>query len=195
MMIMILPNPPYVTLTSLQVSSLTSHIEKLQALLAMSDAVPTAEDGNNLVKENMDFQNQVMVDLLTAFSPELSLEDVLERMVKVIQTEFKPLSIGLWEVEEDNESPTMVLRVSKEKRGLRRPLSGLLEACCSGAGIVNLADAHAGRTSGTSLTTPSAHHFATAQPCHPTTPPPHHPTTPPPQPTTTPLPQTLTTTA
>ena len=54
------------------------------------------------------------------------------------QMELKPQSIGLWEVDEEKGAPSMVLRVSKEKRGLRRPLTGLLEACCSGAGIINL---------------------------------------------------------
>ena len=143
------------TMKDLEVASLTHYIEKLQELRQESKSrqksrqstLPQQFDPSDAADDDAvpkdDTFDHVMTNLLDAFSPELSLQDVLERMVRVPQDSFKLGTARLFTVDMATEPPSIVLSVAQEKRGMRLPLTGLFEKCVVRDQIINIPDARA----------------------------------------------------
>jgi hypothetical protein len=78
------------------------------------------------------------MQMISTFSPELNLYDIIERFVKIIYGAFTVQRIGLFLVEGDE----MILKISKDGRELRMPVGGLAGAAVTTKGIINVKNAY-----------------------------------------------------
>ena len=120
-----------------EVMSLTRHIHRFRRLVVGRDAsLPTQRA-----------ERDMLMRLMAAFSPELSVEDVLARLVDVMYDLFacERVSVFLVDRTSDPAQPMLVLRVSQDAsaRGMRMPLSGIAGACVLSGQLVNCLDAYA----------------------------------------------------
>eukprot|EP01034_Spumella_vulgaris_P029242 gene29242-36259_t len=83
---------------------------------------------------------RILYELSTAFTPELSADEVISRMVMTVKIALKVDRVGLFVLSEDKRS--MVLKVSERSKGVRLPVRGLAGAVCMGNKAINIADAY-----------------------------------------------------
>lgn len=81
-----------------------------------------------------------MLDLLTAFTPELSLEDVLERIIKVTREVFCVQRASVFIV--DDEAEELILKVSRDVKGVRVPMKGMCGHVAKTGDLLNISDAY-----------------------------------------------------
>ena len=82
----------------------------------------------------------LMLDLLTAFTPELSLDDVLERIIKVTREVFCVQRASVFIVDEESEE--LILKVSRDVKGVRVPMKGMCGHVAKTGDLLNIADAY-----------------------------------------------------
>ncbi|GMH94167.1 hypothetical protein TrST_g4028 [Triparma strigata] len=82
----------------------------------------------------------LMLDLLTAFTPELSLEDVLERIIKVTREVFCVQRASVFIV--DDEAEELILKVSRDVKGVRVPMKGMCGHVAKTGDLLNISDAY-----------------------------------------------------
>lgn len=83
---------------------------------------------------------RTLYELSTAFTPELSADEVISRMVITVKTLLKVDRVGLFVLSEDRRS--MVLKVSERSKGIRLPVRGLAGAVLNSNQVINIADAY-----------------------------------------------------
>ena len=72
---------------------------------------------------------RVLYELSTAFTPELSVDEIISRMVLTVKTDLKADRVGLFVLSDDKKS--MVLKVSERSKGIRLPVRGIAGAVVS----------------------------------------------------------------
>lgn len=105
--------------------SLYRHIEKITKIERMDTSIKT---------------RRVLYELTTAFTPELSADEVIARMVMTIKVALKGDRVGLFVLSEDRKS--MVLKVSERSKGIRLPIKGLAGAVIESNLPMNIPDAY-----------------------------------------------------
>ena len=85
-------------------------------------------------------QGRRLLDIMAAFSPELSADDVIERAVSYMYPLFNADRVGLFLVDENTNS--LVLKVSKVQRGIRTPIAGLAGHVAMTGETLNIADVY-----------------------------------------------------
>ena len=116
-----------------EVSSLARHINNYEVLLLMKGRARNATE----VKIS-----NALLALMTAFSPELNVNDTIERMMQTLYQVFEAERISLFFV--DWETKELMLRVSKDGdlREIRLPITaGLVGSCVASNEIINVKDA------------------------------------------------------
>jgi hypothetical protein len=83
---------------------------------------------------------RVLYELSTAFTPELSPDEVMSRMVMTVKVALQVDRVGLFVLSEDRRS--MVLKASGRSKGVRLPIRGLAGAVLQSDAAVNIADAY-----------------------------------------------------
>mmetsp|Transcript_34230 Transcript_34230/g.75420 ORF Transcript_34230/g.75420 Transcript_34230/m.75420 type:complete len:1239 (+) Transcript_34230:443-4159(+) len=83
---------------------------------------------------------RILYELTTAFTPELSADEVISRMVMTVKIALKVDRVGLFVLSEDKRS--MILKVSERSKGIRLPVRGLAGAVVQGNEAINIADAY-----------------------------------------------------
>jgi CRP-like cAMP-binding protein len=83
---------------------------------------------------------RVLYELTTAFTPELSADEVIARMVMTIKIALKGDRVGLFVLSEDRKS--MVLKVSERSKGIRLPIKGLAGSVIESNQPMNIPDAY-----------------------------------------------------
>ena len=103
----------------------------------------------------------LMSELMSAFAPELNLDDVIERLVKVTYRIFKVDRVGLFYHHRSSHSlpgddgafgaegasgastdDRLVMMIAKEGRGLSLPVRGIAGHCATHSAVVNVEDAY-----------------------------------------------------
>jgi hypothetical protein len=128
--------------------SLFKHVGKfwsclLFLLCAVRSAllVPTESVLEIECKDNTSSQiKRVLYELSTAFTPELSPDEVISRMVMTVKTALKADRVGLFVLSEDRRS--MVLKISERSKGVRLPVRGLAGAVIQANEPMNIPDAY-----------------------------------------------------
>lgn len=83
---------------------------------------------------------RILYELSTAFTPELSPDEILTRMVMTVKSALKVDRVGLFVISEDKRS--MILKVSEGAKGVRLPIRGLAGAVLQTNQTINIADAY-----------------------------------------------------
>lgn len=83
---------------------------------------------------------KVLYELNTLFTPELSVDEIVARMVITVKNLIKGDRVGLFVLSEDQHS--MVLKVSERSKGIRLPIRGLAGAILQSNETINIADAY-----------------------------------------------------
>lgn len=83
---------------------------------------------------------RILYELSTAFTPELSVDEIISRMVLTVKTDLKADRVGLFVLSEDRRS--MVLKISERSKGIRLPVRGLAGAVLQDNAALNIADAY-----------------------------------------------------
>ena len=83
---------------------------------------------------------RILYELNTAFTPELSADEVISRMVMTVKMALKGDRVGLFVLNEDRRS--MILKVSERSKGVRLPVRGLAGAVLEINQPINIADAY-----------------------------------------------------
>jgi hypothetical protein len=83
---------------------------------------------------------RILYELTTAFTPELSADEVIARMVMTIKVALKADRVGLFVLSEDRKS--MVLKVSERSKGIRLPIKGLAGSVIESNQPMNIPDAY-----------------------------------------------------
>lgn len=83
---------------------------------------------------------RILYELGTAFTPELSVDEVISRMVMTVKMALKVDRVGLFVLSEDKRS--MVLKVSERSKGVRLPVRGLAGAVLLTNTAINIPDAY-----------------------------------------------------
>jgi len=115
-----------------EVASLARHIKNYEVLLSMKSRAR-----NPTERKVAD----ALLALVGAFSPELAVNDTIERMLKTLYAVFEVERISLFYV--DWEKEELILQVSKDSeiREVRLPMgTGLVGACARSAKVVNVPD-------------------------------------------------------
>ncbi|CAE7869984.1 Pde11, partial [Symbiodinium sp. KB8] len=88
----------------------------------------------------LDPKNVNLMPLLTSLSPELNVDDVIERMVQNMYQMFNVDRVGLFLI--DRSANAMILKVSKDARGVRVPLSGIAGDVAKSGMMENIVDVY-----------------------------------------------------
>lgn len=83
---------------------------------------------------------RILYELTTAFTPELSADEVISRMVMTVKIALKVDRVGLFVLSEDRKS--MVLKISERSKGVRLPIRGLAGAVVQTNSAINIPDAY-----------------------------------------------------
>ena len=81
-----------------------------------------------------------MYELSTAFTPELTVDEIVARMVMTVKSALKTDRVGLFILTEDKRN--MVLKVSERSKGIRLPVRGLAGAVAESNSSLSIADAY-----------------------------------------------------
>lgn len=115
-----------------EVVSLTRHINMVRRMVLDRDVAATASDRSTLMR------------LMSAFSPELSVEDVLQRLVSLMYDAFACERVSVFLVDRSNPNNLqLVIKVSKDARGVRMPLGGIAGAAVIEGRLLNIPNAYA----------------------------------------------------
>jgi len=99
------------------------------------------EDQDDFVGAEVEVSNEALqLDLLTAFTPELSLEDVMERIIKVTREVLCVQRCSVFIYDEENNE--MILKVSRDAKGIRLPVKGMCGHVCMTGELLNIPDAY-----------------------------------------------------
>ena len=105
--------------------SLYKHIEKILQIKKINCSVKI---------------RRVLYELTTAFTPELSGDEVIARMVMTVRIALKGDRVGLFVVSEDRKS--MILKVSERSKGIKLPIKGLAGMVIETNENLNIPDAY-----------------------------------------------------
>mmetsp|Transcript_22545 Transcript_22545/g.32952 ORF Transcript_22545/g.32952 Transcript_22545/m.32952 type:complete len:1155 (+) Transcript_22545:111-3575(+) len=105
--------------------SLYKHIEKILKIEKMDCSIKI---------------RRILYELTTAFTPELSADAVIARMVMTIKLALKGDRVGLFMLSEDKNS--MILKVSERAKGIRLPIKGLAGWGIANNSPINIPDAY-----------------------------------------------------
>ena len=83
---------------------------------------------------------KILYELNTLFTPELSVDEIVARMVITVKNLIKGDRVGLFVLTEDQRS--MVLKVSERSKGIRLPIRGLAGSILQSNEKINIADAY-----------------------------------------------------
>jgi CRP-like cAMP-binding protein len=83
---------------------------------------------------------RALYDLTTAFTPELSVDEITARMVFQVKSALKADRVGFFLVSEGGRS--MILKVSERAKGVRLPVRGLAGQAINNNEVVNVHDAY-----------------------------------------------------
>ena len=113
-------------------ASLTEHITLFADLLQKYD-----DAQSNAAKRNA----HIVLDLMSAFSPELGGEDVIERIMRIAYSTCQADRVGLFVVDMDNDA--LILKVSRHSRGVTLPISGIAGHVAKTGKTLNIVDCYA----------------------------------------------------
>ena len=82
----------------------------------------------------------ILYELSTAFTPELTVDEIVARMVMTVKSALKTDRVGLFILTEDKRN--MVLKVSERSKGIRLPVRGLAGAVAESNSSLSIADAY-----------------------------------------------------
>ena len=83
---------------------------------------------------------RILYELTTAFTPELSVDEVISRMVLTVKSSLKADRVGLFVLNADRQS--MILKVSERSKGILLPVRGLAGVVIESNHVLNIADAY-----------------------------------------------------
>jgi CRP-like cAMP-binding protein len=83
---------------------------------------------------------RVLYELSTAFTPELSADEIIARMVMTVKVAIKADRVGLFVLAGDNRS--MILKFSERSKGVRLPVRGLAGSVIQSNEPINIVDAY-----------------------------------------------------
>ena len=92
---------------------------------------------SNAAKRNA----HIVLDLMSAFSPELGGEDVIERIMRIAYSTCQADRVGLFVVDMDNDA--LILKVSRHSRGVTLPISGIAGHVAKTGKTLNIVDCYA----------------------------------------------------
>jgi CRP-like cAMP-binding protein len=115
-----------------EVVSLTRHIHRFRRFVISRD----------LPAQNA--ERMTLMRLMSAFSPELPVDDVLDRLVVVMYDLFtcERVSVFLVDRLSNPAKPQLIMKVSQDARGIVMPLMGIAGACVTDAQLINVPDAY-----------------------------------------------------
>ena len=107
-------------------------------LSVAEEEVQDSDSGGSVIDDRCN--EALQLDLLTAFTPELSLDDVMERIIKVTREVLcvQRCSVFIY----DEENAELILKVSKDVKGQRVPLKGMCGHVCMSGELLNVPDAY-----------------------------------------------------
>lgn len=83
---------------------------------------------------------RILYELGTAFTPELSPDEIMSRMVMTVKIALQVDRVGFFVLSEDGKS--MILKISERSKGVRLPVRGLAGAVLQTNAPVNIPDAY-----------------------------------------------------
>ncbi|DAZ96005.1 TPA: hypothetical protein N0F65_009306 [Lagenidium giganteum] len=86
-------------------------------------------------------EERLALEFMAISSPELQVDDVIERMIRALQNYFQVEKLGLFLI--NHAAQTMLLRVSKDARGILLPIQGIAGHTALTGEMVNVQDAYA----------------------------------------------------
>ena len=115
-----------------EVVSLTRHIHRFRRFVISRD----------LPAQNA--ERMTLMRLMSAFSPELPVDDVLDRLVVVMYDLFSCERVSVFLVDRlsNPAKPQLIMKVSQDARGIVMPLMGIAGACVTDAQLINVPDAY-----------------------------------------------------
>ena len=115
-----------------EVVSLTRHIHRFRRFVISRD----------LPAQNA--ERMTLMRLMSAFSPELPVDDVLDRLVVVMYDLFSCERVSVFLVDRlsNPAKPQLIMKVSQDARGIAMPLMGIAGACVTDAQLINVPDAY-----------------------------------------------------
>jgi CRP-like cAMP-binding protein len=134
-----------------QVKSLSEHVAKFQEVRKMtkrlgnSGAVYGEPGGRRQEERYTSLLQELMLRLMAVFAPELTLDDIIERMVKVTMRFFSVERVGLFLVDLKAQPPTMVLKSAMMKQTQAEmvlPLQGIAGQIATSARPLREADVY-----------------------------------------------------
>lgn len=121
-------------MNNVEVATLSQHLTNYDTLLEMEREVTTN-------REKTVAQSLMM--LMSSFSPELNVDDTIERMIKILYTVFRCERVSLYYV--DYTTKELTMKISKDGFGgeVKLPMGkGLAGHCAAINKIVNVPDVH-----------------------------------------------------
>ena len=82
----------------------------------------------------------ILYELSTAFTPELTVDEIVARMVMTVKSALKTHRVGLFILTEDKRN--MVLKVSERSKGIRLPVRGLAGSVAESNASLSIPDAY-----------------------------------------------------
>lgn len=83
---------------------------------------------------------RTLYELTTAFTPELSVDEIISRMVFTVKSCLLSDRVGLFVLSEDRRS--LVLKISERSKGIRLPIRGIAGAVLERGIVINVPDAY-----------------------------------------------------
>lgn len=138
--------------------SLVKHIESILEIdyhTVINDSNGTSNSDHDVGTNNQSSSNsesngkpkipqkirKILYELSTVFTPELSVDEIISRMVVTVKQSLRADRVGLFVLSEDKHS--LVLKVSERTRGIRLPVgSGLAGEVFKTNRIINIKDAY-----------------------------------------------------
>jgi hypothetical protein len=106
--------------------TLTKHIEQYRALMDGYLFLHSKARHSPHQRMSLAAGLQALQAMMASFSPELSMDDLVERLISVAYRMFQADRVGLFLI--DNDSGNMTLRVSADGKGITMPISGIAGA-------------------------------------------------------------------
>lgn len=121
-----------------QTRTLSNHVREFVDKFPACKEKSDRPDANS---RSMDQQEErLALELMALSSPELQVDDVIERMIRALQNYFQVEKLGLFLI--NHEDNTMLLRVSKDARGILLPIQGIAGHTARTGEIVNVRNAY-----------------------------------------------------
>lgn len=118
--------------TDPEVVSLVHHMQMFRRMCLDREVVHNTSERNLVMR------------LMSSFSPELSVEDVLDRLVNLMYEAFSCERVSVFLVDRtDPKNLQLVIKVSKDAKGVRTPLGGIAGAAVNEGKVINVPNAYA----------------------------------------------------